>query len=189
MSKTEIRVNVYDLTKLNSLFRSSMTGIYHTSVVVGNEFEIYYGFLRYGSTGVDYAEEINILPQGMSGTLYNSYVLGFSIYSVAKCQKKARQMSLREEWLSDRYNILEHNCHSFSFAFCSELLRPFQMSEFPMYVFQAEKIGSKMYTKFFNVFINEDKPPFFLNKKKPDRAPPKIVKPVSKRANTRLSLV
>ena len=41
MSKAVIRVNVYDLTRANKLFRKSKVGIYHTSVVVNDEFEVY----------------------------------------------------------------------------------------------------------------------------------------------------
>ena len=169
MTGAEIRVNVYDLTKVNGFLRAitskkTQLGVYHTSVVVGNEFEIYYGFYRNGVTGVDYASKIDKLPSSMKGTLYSSYILGNSQYSVEEIRKIARKISLRDEWLSDRYNVLQHNCHSFSLAFCEEILQPYQLRLFPGFVFNGESVGNVLYDNFLSIFVDKEHPPYFLNK-------------------------
>lgn len=164
MEGARIRVNVYDLTKVNSLFRKSKLGVYHTSVVVGDAFEVYYGFYKTGCTGVDYANHINMLPSSMSGTFYSSYDLGTSEYTIEECKRIARQMSLREEWLSNRYNILNHNCHAFALEYCKAILCPHKLLNFPAYVFKGESVGSALYDNFLSIFIDENNPPYFLNK-------------------------
>lgn len=169
MSGAEIRVNVYDLTKANGILRAitskkTQFGVYHTSVVVGNQFEVYYGFYRNGVTGVDYASTIDKLPSSMKGNLYSSYVLGNSKYSVDEIRTLARKMSLRSEWLSDRYNILQHNCHSFSLAFCKEILQPHQLRLYPGFVFNGENVGNALYDSFISIFVDKEHPPYFLNK-------------------------
>ena len=171
---THIRVNVYDLTKANGFLRALSSkqtnfGVYHSSVVVGEDFEIYYGFYRRGVTGVDYANFIDTLPLSMSGTLYSSYDLGYSHFTLEEIRSIARKMSLREEWLSDRYNILQHNCHTFSLAFCKEILLKAQLINFPAYVFKCEDIGNKLYDHIGSLFIDEENPPFFLSKQ-PDQS-------------------
>ena len=162
---TTIRVNVYDLSRINSIFRKSKFGIYHTSVVVGEVFEIYYGFYKFGCSGVDYASKIDNLPSIMKGSLYSTYFLGKSRYTIDEIKRIARQFSLREEWLSNRYNILNHNCHSFSFAFCREILDPQCLRSFPAFVFKSEKFGNVLYENFLKLFVDEKNPPYFLNRK------------------------
>ena len=166
---THIRVNVYDLTKANGFFRAITSkktnfGVYHSSVVVGETFEIYYGFYRRGVTGVDYATEIDEIPASMTGKLFSTYDLGCSPLNIQEITTIARKMSLREEWLSDRYNILQHNCHSFSLAFCEQILPKSQLSRFPGFVFKCEDIGNKLYDNFISLFVDEDNPPYYLNR-------------------------
>lgn len=171
---TTIRVNVYDLSRINGIFRKSKLGIYHTSVVVGEEFEIYYGYYKYGCTGVDYARKINHLPSSMSGSLYSTYFIGKSVYTIDKLKRIAKQFSLREEWLSNRYNVLNHNCNSFSLAFCKEVLRLKCLRRFPVFVFKSEKFGNTLYNSFLKLFVDENNPPYFLNKNHLVRVPLKL---------------
>ena len=171
---TQIRVNVYDLTKANGIFRAFSSkqtkfGVYHSSVVVGDDFEIYYGFYRRGVTGVDYATHIDEIPASMSGTLYSTYNLGYSKYTLEEIRAIARKLSLRDEWLSDRYNILQHNCHSFSLAFCQMILNTEQLSRFPAFIFKCEAVGNKLYDNFISLFVDEENPPYFLNRQ-PDNS-------------------
>ena len=164
MDKAIIRVNVYDLTKVNKLFRKTQVGIYHTSVVVNDEFEVYYRFYRKGCTGVDYASNIDEIPSSMNGELYSTYILGKSRYTTEECQKIAKQLSLREEWLSNRYNVLNHNCHAFSLEFCKQIVDLHKLRKFPAFVFKGENVGSILFNNFLSLFINKDDPPYFLSK-------------------------
>ena len=164
MPKPIIRVNVFDLTRANKIFRKSQVGVYHTSVVVGDDFEVYYGYYRKGCTGVDYATHIDELPSSMSGELYSTYILGKSRYTLEECQKIARKLSLREEWLSNRYNVLNHNCHAFALEFCKAVVDPHQLRNFPAFVFKGENVGSALYNNFLSLFVDENDPPYFLSK-------------------------
>ena len=182
--KAVIRVNVYDLTRANKLFRKSKVGIYHTSVVVNDEFEVYYGFYRHGCTGVDYATTIDELPPSMSGQLYSTYILGKSKYTVEQCQKLARKLSLREEWLSNRYNVLSHNCHAFALEYCKLIVDPHKLRNFPAFVFKGEDVGNILYHNFLSIFVDEENPPYFLSKQpytKEDDVPKNVCQTPTKR--------
>ncbi|OHT13168.1 hypothetical protein TRFO_16841 [Tritrichomonas foetus] len=164
MVSTSIRVNVYDLSKTNSVARGTRPCIYHTSVVVGEEFEIYYGFYRYGVTGIDYAEKIDHLPSSMKGRLYKSYHLGNCRKSIQFCRQIIERFKANPAWLSDRYNFIYNNCHKFSFTLCESLLGRGNTFKYPTFVFDCEKIGHALYRGVISRFIDEDHPPACLGK-------------------------
>jgi len=159
----KVRVNVYDLSHVNRVFRFSKLGVYHTSVVIGEEFEIYYGYLSYSICGIDYAEEIDKLPSSMSGNLYSTYNMGNSELSLDEIRKKCKQFSKRAEWLSNRYNVLCHNCNTFSYSLCSEILIKRNMEHFPEFVFRSQRVIKPVF-EILSPIIDENKTPFYLNK-------------------------
>ena len=160
----DIYINIYDLSNINKIVRKTNLGIYHTSVVIDNEFEIYYGYYSHGCTGIDYAQEINKLPSSMEGIFFKKIYLGKSNLTIEEIKKKAKQFSYRANWLSNRYHVLCHNCHTFSYKFCQEILESKKLLNFPMFVFESQKIGFSLYKYFVSPFIDEKDPPYFLNK-------------------------
>lgn len=161
---TSIRVNVYDLSKTNSLARDSLPCIYHTSVVVAEKIELYYGFLQYGVTGIDYANRLNQLPSSMKGKFYKTFPLGKTKKSYKYCKQIIERFKQDPAWLSDRYNVIYNNCHRFSFSLCEALLGRGNTFNYPMFVFDCEKIGHALYRGVISKFIDEDHPPTFLGK-------------------------
>ena len=118
---SRIKVNVFNLTPLNKVFACCKIGVYHTSVVINEEYEYYYGYALWGFPGVDSPEEINHLPSTMDGTFHYSYEIGTSSMSPEECKDIATQLKLSPEWISDRYHILNHNCSDFSRELCKFL--------------------------------------------------------------------
>lgn len=164
MHQTSIRVNVYDLSKINSLSRESLPGIYHTSVVINEEIEIYYGFLKYGSTGIDYARTINSLPSSMKGRFFKTFPMGTTKKSFKFCKQIIEKFKADPAWLSDRYNFIYNNCHRFSFTICEALLGKGNLFNFPMFVFDCEKLGHVLYRGVISRFIDQENPPCCLGK-------------------------
>ena len=161
---TSIRVNVYDLSKTNSIARNSRPCVYHTSVVVNEELEIYYGFLNYGVTGIDYAEKIDQLPSSMKGSFYKSFFLGYSRKSPKFCKEIIERFKKSEIWLSDRYNFIYHNCHKFSYTLAEALIGLGNMFNYPTFVFDCERIGDILYRGIISRFIDTENPPIYLGK-------------------------
>lgn len=162
MGGVPIRVNVWDLTRANSIMRKTNTAVYHTSVVIDNKIEVYFGFKRNGVTGIDFADKVDILPNSMKGTLYQTIYMGESKHNFKKCKKVVEKFLDSDDWLSDTYNMLYHNCHIFAQVLCDELMGKGNTYNFPNYVYQSQKIGQKLYSSFFSMFVNQKNPPFFL---------------------------
>lgn len=109
-----VRINIFDLTSLNSIFRCCKVGVYHTSIVIDNRNEYYYGFAAAGYTGIDSPDEIDRIPASMTGTLYKQVELGTSQLEYSECQTKIQQLIESPLWLSESYNMLYHNCNDFT---------------------------------------------------------------------------
>jgi hypothetical protein len=134
----KIRVNAYDLTPLNRILRCIHFGIYHTSVVIDERSEYYYGFYQFGQTGIDAANVINELPKVMNGIFYESFEMGDSHSSYEECDAIVQQFRNADRWLSERYNIIWHNCNNFTFELCEALLGAGNARNFPQWVHRFE---------------------------------------------------
>ena len=162
---TNIYINIYDLSKTNKLLRNTKFTIYHTSVRIGNSFEIYYGFSEYGKTGIDYSFKLDTLPSCMSGTLYSTILMGSTSKSCHEIKAIAKRFEQNPAWLSDRYNVIYHNCHQFSYWFCSAILGSKNLQNYPSFVLEMEKLGSPIYDNLIQPVISKMKtPPFFFGK-------------------------
>jgi hypothetical protein len=137
----KIRVNAYDLTPLNRVLRCIHFGIYHTSVVIDERREYYYGFYRFGLTGIDTALEVNHLPPVMNGILYASFEMGDSYYTYEQCEQIVQRFRAADRWLSDHYNIIWHNCNTFSYELCADLLGAGNLGAFPLWVGRFEAVA------------------------------------------------
>ena len=137
-----IRINVFDLTELNSVFRCCKIGVYHTSIVIDNKDEYYFGFAQYGYTGIDSPEKIDHIPSSMIGTLYTQVELGKSLFNYQDCCNIIQQFFESEEWLSDAYNMLFHNCNDFTLAVSKALFEPDVIKKlYPFWVQRGISIG------------------------------------------------
>ena len=144
---TTIKVNVFNLTPLNRVFACCKVGVYHTSVVIGEKFEFYYGFAAWGYPGIDSPEKLNEIPSSMSGTLHSSHIIGESELTLEDCHAIAIEMKRSDEWISDRYNLLLHNCNDFSKELCKVLVGEQAMKNtFPWWVSRGERIGKLVYS-------------------------------------------
>ena len=144
---TTIKVNVFNLTPLNSVFSCCKVGVYHSSVVIGEKYEFYYGFAAWGYPGIDSPEHVNQLPSSMTGTFHSSYVIGESQMELEDCRAIAVQMKHSDAWLSDRYNLIMHNCNDFSKALSTVLCGEEAVKQnYPFWVSRGERIGKLIYS-------------------------------------------
>ncbi|EAY12661.1 hypothetical protein TVAG_074890 [Trichomonas vaginalis G3] len=138
---TKIKVNVFNLTPLNKVFACFKVGVYHTSIVIGEEYEYYYGFCQRGITGIDGPEVINQLPSVMQGSFNSSHEIGETSLSVEECREICHQLKASDKWLSDYYHVLYHNCNSFTLEFCKILVGENNVQNYPYWVTRSESIG------------------------------------------------
>jgi hypothetical protein len=164
MRGVTIRLNCYDLLRSNRVLRRTKMSIYHTSVVFDEKFEIYYGFRLQGVTGIDYASNIDELPKSMSGSLYKSFPLGRTKRSLEYCQDIIKEFTNDARWLSERYNAIYNNCHTFAYLLCEGCLGEGNMHRFPMFIFECDRVSNAIYQAVLRHFIDENNPPYFLGK-------------------------
>lgn len=144
-SGTKIKLNIFDLIKVNKAFRCCHLGIYHSSVVIDEKSEYYFGFAAYHFTGIDSPERINHLPSVMDGEFYMSVDMGISPYSYNQCQDIVKTFKGEDRWLSDSYNFLFHNCNTFTYELCDRLLNHQFMDRYPKWLTRGENIGKFIY--------------------------------------------
>jgi hypothetical protein len=159
-----VRVNCYDLLKANNLTRRTKICVYHTTVVIDERFEVYYGFRQFGLTGIDYAVTIDEIAPSMTGTFYTTFPLGRTKRSLAYCKSVIKDFCADARWLSERYNAIYNNCHTFAYLLCEACLGEGNLHEFPMFVFQSDEVSEKVYKGILRHFIDVDNPPYFLGR-------------------------
>ena len=164
MSGVKVRVNVFDLSRTNSVTRNTKLAVYHTSVVIDEQIEVYFGFKAPGQCGIDTAETLDVLPPPMKGRFYETCNVGAAKRSFNYCQLVIERFKKDPRWSSDRYNIVYNNCHNFAWALCEALLGSGNLHQFPRYVFDCDQLTAKLYENFVCHFVNEKKPPYFLGK-------------------------
>lgn len=155
---TKIKINVFNLTPLNKLFSCCKVGVYHTSLVIDERFEYYYGFSDWGYTGIDTPEKVNCLPSVMSGSFHSSYELGESSLSLHDCREIARSFKKSKLWLSDHYNFLYHNCNTFTLELAKILMGTDYVNNYPYWVTRGENIAKILYSislSHFFVFLKK----------------------------------
>ena len=141
----KIKLNIFDLIGMNKLFRCCHIGIYHSSVVIDEKAEYYFGFAAYHYTGIDSPERINNLPSSMDGKFYMSIDMGTSPYSFNQCKEIVANLKGIDRWLSDSYNFLFHNCNTFTYELCDQLLNHQNMDKYPKWLFRGERFGQFIY--------------------------------------------
>ena len=164
MSGVQSRVNVFDLTPTNAITRNTKLAVYHTSVVIDERIEIYFGYKAPGLTGIDTVQKIDTLPQSMKGKFYQTYHVGTTKRSLNYCRLVIDRLKKNPQWLSERYNIVYNNCHNFAWTLCEALLGSGNLHRFPKFVFDCDQLSAKVYEKLVRHFINEADPPYFLGK-------------------------
>lgn len=140
-----ICVNVFNLTKLNSILSFAKIGVYHTSVLIDDMYEYYYGFADFGYTGIDSPEVVNELPSVMRGTFHSRHEMGMSVFTRRECRYLIGILRKSKYWLSDNYNILFHNCNKFSLFVCKLLLGERNLLGYPYWVERGAAVARFMY--------------------------------------------
>ena len=153
-NKVKIRLNIFDLTPLNKLLRFCHVGIYHSSIVIGDACEYYYGFAKYDYTGIDSPETIDKLPSSMSGENYTTINLGTSPFTMEECRKIIVDFRNSKRWWSDHYNFLYHNCHKFSYELACALLNTNNPKKYPKWITRGEKVGHFLYQTSLSHILN-----------------------------------
>ena len=144
---TKIRINVFDLTPLNKILRCAKIGVYHTSICINEEEEYYFGFKEVGFSGIDSPQTINQLPSSMTGDFFCSIEMGNSYYSFSECQQIVRTFFDSPRWLSEHYNMLYHNCNTFTYELVSALMPQEKVNKFyPFWVRRFERIGKLFFS-------------------------------------------
>ena len=142
MFSMDISVNVFDMNvSFNEQFRFLNFGIYHTSVVV-NQTEIYFwGDYQSEETGIIQKRTQNppTAPGGFK--FYRTYHLGKSKYSNKNTEKIIQAFIKSPYWKAKTYSLCYHNCNSFTYDFCTALLTPLEMKNYPYFACRLEKIG------------------------------------------------
>ena len=144
---TRIRVNVFDLAPdLNKILRCAKIGVYHTSIVIDESSEYYYGYAMLGVTGIDSPEVIDELPSIMRGAKYTTVDVGTSNLDPMECQKVVNDFKLSERYMSEQYNLLLHNCNTFTYEMCLALLGEKQTrKKYPHWVRRGQNIGRMVF--------------------------------------------
>lgn len=143
--KVKVKLNIFDLLPSNKVLRFCHTGIYHTSVNINEKSEYYFGFSQFGYTGIDSPQKLNKLPSSMTGSFYSSVEMGYSPYTSEQCDIIIQSFKDDVRWLSDHYNFLFHNCNTFTFELCCELLGSKNMQNYPKWLPRGELVGRFLY--------------------------------------------
>lgn len=147
----EIFLNVFDMNSLNTAIRAIGLGFYHTSIMIGNNVEVYYSFFGYGEKGVEEAELLFHPPKGTMFTLYKTISLGNTSLSIDECNDLLTEFKQKEEWQSDYYNCIYHNCNDFTFELAKAFLG--EDVKYPMWVMRLPKIAKFIFSISFDHLI------------------------------------
>jgi hypothetical protein len=108
--------------------------------------------------------------------------MGDSPYPFERCQGIVQEFTESDRWLSDRYNLLYHNCNNFSFELCQALLGEAHVGGYPEWVRNFEKVAVAIFSLslapivYLNNFslsaFGRPPEPIVREKKKKEREPP-----------------
>ena len=106
---TKIKINLFNLTGLNKYLSYFKLGAFHTSLVIDDFIEFYFGFMEWGEPGVCWTNKIGVLPEEMQHTAYfeKSYELGETELTREECINIAMIFRRSEEWKSDAISQLQ----------------------------------------------------------------------------------
>lgn len=150
----KIKVNVYDLTASNRAFRWLKLGVYHSSVVLDDKEEYFYGYFGEKTTGVHLSECLNMIPDYMEGEFYTSYDICDISLSFDECKNIIQSFMNSTEWMSEYYNFMYHNCNDFSHTLCETLVGIENMKNYPYWVLRTQKIAHFVYSISFSPMLS-----------------------------------
>ncbi|KAI9653075.1 MAG: hypothetical protein M1821_007726 [Bathelium mastoideum] len=119
LTKTEIRINVYDLlppSRVSSVLWALGTSLLHSGVVIGDKEYAFGGHDQPGVSGV-YWTRPRLEPPG--GTFRVEILHGFSYLPVDDIEGIVREVS--QKFLGPSYNLLTNNCNHFTSYLCHRL--------------------------------------------------------------------
>jgi len=137
-SGTPVILHVYGLfkskvgTSMNEVLSHFNIGAFHVGVeVYGKEW----------SYGASHPGVFAVAPRGHSGHAYQESIsMGHTTKSAAEVMLLLRQF-VKEEWASQHYDLLRHNCVNFSEAFCRHL----GVSPIPQHITSLAEVGASIF--------------------------------------------
>ncbi|KAH9597110.1 PPPDE putative peptidase domain [Trypanosoma melophagium] len=154
-----VRLNVYSLLEQNRTLGKLGLGVYHCGVVV-------YGFeWGYGETidPTNASGLFHVCPGEAAGTLHRTLFLGVTTLSPQQVDTILHR--LENEWRSEEYHILNHNCNHFAQRFC-DLLSTTQKLKIPQWCNRAARVCSRIVPKRLASYVHR------LIDEEPPKAPP-----------------
>jgi hypothetical protein len=164
MTTPSIRVNCYDIFASNSAMRNTKFCFYHTSVVIGDQLEVDYGKYTTQGSGLRVTRRIDQLHEIMPVTFYETYPIVRSRRSLSYCERVIDRFRKDPRWLSERYNIIYNNCHTFSYLLTEALVGEGNLHCFPSFVFLPDRIAEKIYAGLVRHVIPDSARPALLGK-------------------------
>ena len=124
------------LTSFNKNFRWLNIGAFHTSIVLNDSIEIFYGFTNDHLTGI-ITKNQNLIE---NDSLYKIYSFGKIEKNFNDCMKILKKFQNSQKWLGENYLTLFNNCNSFTYKFLKKICNKKEFENFPFWIFRGEKI-------------------------------------------------
>ena len=159
----EIRINVWDLTPANGMFRRWNFGFFHTSIVIGERSEFCFGVHPYEDDGIEQAPAVDKVPLRLEFVKhYKSVPIGPAKYSYDECMAILDEFKASSEWKGGGYNMFYHNCNTFTRKLCERLCETEYFMNYPFWVSRAERFFRPLYSISLAHILNiGEAPPMF----------------------------
>ena len=139
--KTKLCLKVYDLSPLNKSFRWIGIGAFHTSLIIDNKIEVYYGYSDEYQCGIYQADSVGGIPDFLGEmSLYGSYELGPITKSLPDCRKVLNHFMASLKWNCLSYSTFFHNCNSFTYEFCKAICNSQEFLRYPTWILRGEQL-------------------------------------------------
>ena len=133
-----ISVYVYDLSAMNSSFRTFGIGVYHSSLVVNDNTEYSYALSPNQSTGI----QSNPVSRGRIPNLYQKVKIGTISSSYREFTNVVNHFMTLPRWYGLSYSSLHHNCNSFTLELCQAVCDEKQMLNYPHWIHRGQNLIS-----------------------------------------------
>lgn len=143
-----IRINVFDLHSVNECFRKFNLGLFHTQICFDDKEEYCFGVENAGKSGVQKTPGVNKPPKRIENVkFYMSVEMGRSSYDLQECLDILhKEFEQDDEWQATGYNMVYHNCNTFTMKMCERLLTREDFKNYPFWVSRVERFFRPFYS-------------------------------------------
>lgn len=136
----DISINVFDIyPDINSKFRFLHLGLYHTSIVINGQRELYFwGDYNSNQSGIRTIQPTSPPWAPNHFKFYRTYYLGKTKFTADIAKKIIEGFIVSSSWKANTYSLIYHNCNHFTSQICEALLTSKQMEDYPFYVQRME---------------------------------------------------